>query len=123
MAGKVITLKKDAVCTQCGRELSAGEEARYYSNDKIYCPGEHLGQEKKAGTGSSAPKAQPTAQPKAQPKAEANIDKTFESAINAQTVPILKSQNAYLADIAKELKQLNKLVEFYVRTPGLPNDK
>ena len=39
---RLINLQRAALCTQCGRELPEGTPARYYSNEKIYCAGEHL---------------------------------------------------------------------------------
>ncbi len=42
-AGGLMTLQRDAVCSEpgCLCPLPAGTQARYYSREKIYCPGEH----------------------------------------------------------------------------------
>ena len=40
-AGGLMTLQRDAICSECGTPLPAGTQARYYSREKIYCPGEH----------------------------------------------------------------------------------
>ncbi|MBA7479259.1 hypothetical protein ES707_14693 [subsurface metagenome] len=34
---KIITLQRPAVCADCGAELPAGTQARYYSAERIYC--------------------------------------------------------------------------------------
>lgn len=34
---RIITLQETTYCSDCGRLLSAGTKARYYSQDKIYC--------------------------------------------------------------------------------------
>jgi len=34
---RLLTLQRDAKCSDCGQRLPAGTEARYYSAEKIYC--------------------------------------------------------------------------------------
>ena len=34
---KVITIREPDTCRDCGRDLPAGSEVRYYSRDKLFC--------------------------------------------------------------------------------------
>ena len=33
---RVLTLKRPAVCSECGEDMPVGAQARYYAKDKIY---------------------------------------------------------------------------------------
>lgn len=51
---KIITLQREAVCTDCGAHLPAGARARYYSAERIYC---------ESHDGPTEPKTEPKTEP------------------------------------------------------------
>ena len=45
----IITLRRDGKCADCGRELAAGTQAKWYKNGAVYCLDGHNGNGKAAG--------------------------------------------------------------------------
>lgn len=104
---KIITLQRPATCKGCGAEIPAGDKARYYSADAIYCE-THQKDE------------QGNERPATLPKPQVGIQPPLKTA-HSEPQPIFTA-NQIILDLSTEIGTLQAAVHYLTESVNAARD-